>query len=47
MKLENVFEVPVAPEEAWELFQDVPRVVPCLPAPSSPRPSTTITGKRP
>ena len=31
MKLENVFEVPVAPEEAWELFQDVPRVVPCLP----------------
>jgi uncharacterized protein len=31
MKLENSFEVPAAPEQAWELLLDVPRVVPCMP----------------
>jgi uncharacterized protein len=31
MKLENSFEVPAPPEEAWELLMDVPRVIPCMP----------------
>jgi carbon monoxide dehydrogenase subunit G len=31
VKLENSFEVEAAPENAWELLMDVPRVVPCMP----------------
>jgi carbon monoxide dehydrogenase subunit G len=31
VKLENSFEVPAPPEQAWELLNDVPRVVPCMP----------------
>jgi len=31
MRIENVFEVPAAPDAAWALLADVPRVVPCLP----------------
>jgi uncharacterized protein len=31
VKLENSFEVPVPPEQAWELLMDVPRVIPCMP----------------
>lgn len=31
MRIENVFEVPAAPERAWSLLTDVPRVVPCMP----------------
>jgi uncharacterized protein len=31
VKLENSFEVPASPEEAWELLMDVPRVIPCMP----------------
>ena len=31
MKLENTFEVAAAPERAWDLLMDVPRVVPCMP----------------
>ena len=31
MRMENVFEVPAAPDTAWALLTDVPRVVPCLP----------------
>ena len=31
MKIENVFEVPAAPDTAWALLTDVPRVVPCMP----------------
>ena len=31
MRIENVFEVPSAPERAWALLTDVPRVVPCMP----------------
>jgi carbon monoxide dehydrogenase subunit G len=31
VRLENSFEVPASPEQAWALLNDVPRVVPCLP----------------
>ena len=31
MRLENRFEVPAPPERAWELLNDVPRVIPCMP----------------
>jgi uncharacterized protein len=31
MRLENSFEVPAPPEQAWELLMDVPRVIPCMP----------------
>jgi carbon monoxide dehydrogenase subunit G len=31
MKLENSFDVPVAPEQAWVLLMDVPRTIPCMP----------------
>jgi carbon monoxide dehydrogenase subunit G len=31
MRLENAFEVPAPPEQAWALLMDVPRVVPCMP----------------
>jgi uncharacterized protein len=31
VKLENWFEVPAPPKQAWELLIDVPRVVPCMP----------------
>jgi carbon monoxide dehydrogenase subunit G len=31
VKLENSFEVPASPEQTWELLNDVPRVVPCMP----------------
>ena len=31
MRLENWFEVPAPPKQAWELLIDVPRVVPCMP----------------
>jgi uncharacterized protein len=31
MRLENSFEVPASPEKTWELLNDVPRVVPCMP----------------
>ena len=31
MKLENSFEVPAAPAKAWELLNDVPRIIPCMP----------------
>jgi carbon monoxide dehydrogenase subunit G len=31
MKLENSFEVPAPPEQAWALLVDVPRVIPCMP----------------
>lgn len=30
MRIENVFQVPAAPDTAWELLADVPRVVPCM-----------------
>lgn len=31
MQLENAFDVPASPEEAWRLLNDVPTVVPCMP----------------
>ena len=31
MKVENVFEVPESREAVWQLLNDVPRVVPCIP----------------
>jgi carbon monoxide dehydrogenase subunit G len=31
VRIESSFEVPVAPERAWELLMDVPRVIPCMP----------------
>jgi carbon monoxide dehydrogenase subunit G len=31
LRLENSFEVAAAPEKAWELLMDVPRIVPCMP----------------
>jgi carbon monoxide dehydrogenase subunit G len=31
MKVENVFEVPESRAAVWELLNDVPRVVPCIP----------------
>jgi carbon monoxide dehydrogenase subunit G len=29
--LENSFDVPARPEQAWDLLMDVPRVIPCMP----------------
>ena len=31
MKLQNAFEVPLSPSEAWELLLDIERIAPCLP----------------
>jgi len=31
VKLENSFEVPAPPEQAWALLMDVPRTIPCMP----------------
>ena len=31
MRLENSFDVPATPDEAWTLLNDVPRIVPCMP----------------
>lgn len=31
MRLENTFEVPAPPGQAWALLTDVPRVIPCMP----------------
>jgi carbon monoxide dehydrogenase subunit G len=31
VKIENSFEVPAPPEQAWALLMDVPRIIPCMP----------------
>jgi hypothetical protein len=31
VKLENSFDVPAPPDDAWALLMDVPRVIPCMP----------------
>jgi hypothetical protein len=31
VKLENEFEVPASPEATWNLVNDIPRVIPCMP----------------
>jgi uncharacterized protein len=37
MKLRNEFEVPLAPDQAWDVLLDVPRIAPCIPG-------ATLTG---
>jgi hypothetical protein len=34
MKIENGFDVPLPPAEAWRVLLDIPRVAPCLPGAS-------------
>jgi carbon monoxide dehydrogenase subunit G len=31
VRLENAFEVPAPPGQAWALLNDVPRIIPCMP----------------
>ncbi len=31
MKLENTFEVPLPPDEAWPVLRDIERIAPCMP----------------
>ncbi|MBS1879480.1 MAG: SRPBCC family protein [Actinobacteria bacterium] len=31
MRLEDQFKVPASPEKTWDLLQDVPEIVPCMP----------------
>ncbi len=31
MKLQNSFEIPLAPPEAWDVLLDIERIAPCLP----------------
>ena len=31
MQLENSFTVPAAPDAAWDILLDVPRIAPCMP----------------
>jgi carbon monoxide dehydrogenase subunit G len=31
MRLENSFDVPAPPDQAWSLLNDVPQIVPCMP----------------
>jgi uncharacterized protein len=31
MKLRNEFEVPLPPDQAWDVLLDVPRIAPCIP----------------
>jgi uncharacterized protein len=31
VKIENSFDVPAPPEQAWALLMDVPRIIPCMP----------------
>lgn len=31
MKIENNFEIPLPPDEAWKLLLDIERIAPCLP----------------
>jgi carbon monoxide dehydrogenase subunit G len=31
MLLENSFDVPASPDQAWDLLMDMPRVIPCMP----------------
>lgn len=37
MRIENAFEVRAAPDTAWMLLSDVPRVIPCMPGASLER----------
>jgi carbon monoxide dehydrogenase subunit G len=31
MEFDNSFDVPLAPEEAWAVLMDIPRIAPCMP----------------
>ena len=31
MEFDNSFEVPLAPEQAWSVLMDIPRIAPCMP----------------
>jgi hypothetical protein len=31
MEFDNSFEVPLAPEQAWKVLMDIPRIAPCMP----------------
>jgi uncharacterized protein len=31
VKLQNSFDVPAPPEQAWALLMDVPKIIPCMP----------------
>src|SRR5579859_2349846 len=31
MQIENAFEVPLPPDEAWRVLMDIERVAPCMP----------------
>jgi len=31
MEFDNSFDVPLAPEQAWSLLMDIPRIAPCMP----------------
>jgi carbon monoxide dehydrogenase subunit G len=31
MEFDNAFEVPLAPDEAWAVLMDIPRIAPCMP----------------
>ena len=31
MEFDNSFEVPLAPQEAWAVLMDIPRIAPCMP----------------
>ncbi len=31
MEFDNAFEVPLAPDQAWAVLMDVPRIAPCMP----------------
>lgn len=31
MEIKNNFEVPLAPDDAWAVLMDIPRIVPCMP----------------
>ena len=31
MELQNTFEVPLPPSEAWDVLLDIERIAPCLP----------------
>ena len=31
MEFDNSFDVPLAPEQAWKVLMDIPRIAPCMP----------------
>ena len=31
MEFDNSFDIPLAPDQAWPILMDVPRIAPCMP----------------